>query len=255
MADYLIGRGKLKAGLRDANGYPLALVDLGECPQIELMTDVTYADNFTTAGALSRQDLHVPTRAAMSMNVTMKEKNLSNLVKLLNGEQVAVSSGSVTNSAWPTGIAAGEERRLPALDTNVTSLVLTDSAGTPATLTSGTHYTADLKRGTVKFINLASFVQPFKAAYTKTAGNVITMLQNIGLEYWFEAEILDISKRPNQLFQVELYRGVMDQPQSIQLKGEEVNTFQVKITGLDDDTKSESAGDPFGRFGRWIPIG
>lgn len=253
--DYLIGRGKLYAAERDTSGNPKALIDLGECPEIKLMPTVDYADNFTTDGAVSRQDLHVPVRSTLKMSVVMKEKTNGNLVKLLGGEEISVISGSVSNSAWPTGIAAGETWCLPALDTNVTSLVITDSAGTPATLTSGTHYTADLKNGQVKFINLGSFTQPFKAAYTKTAGKTIPILTNPGSEWYIIAEILDISKLPNQKFRVDIYRGVFDAPQEISLKGEEVNVFSTEITALDDTLRSDSTGDPFGRFGRWVPIG
>ena len=48
----------------------------------------------------------------------------------------------------------------------VSSLVVVDSAGTPATLTAGTHYTADLDFGALQFLDTTGFTAPFKAAYS-----------------------------------------------------------------------------------------
>lgn len=253
--DYLIGRGSLKIAERSVTGFPLALVDVGECPQIELAPQVDYVDNKETRSAFARRDLHLPIGASMMLNITMKEKTAANLALLMGGEVVTIAGGAVSALAWPTGIAAGEQRRLPDLAISVSSLSIVDSAGTPATLVSGTNYTADLDRGVITFLNVTGFTQPFKASYTVAAGETITFLSNMGKEWYILAEILDISKRPNKKFNVEIYRGVFDQPQAVALKGEDVAQFQTVITALDDDLRNETPGDPFGRYGRWYPIG
>jgi hypothetical protein len=247
MAKYLIGRGTLKIAPRGTDGYPLAFRDVGECPVIEVVPNVTYVDNFETASVAGKQDLHVPTRKALTMNVTMKEITSKNLGILLGGDVVTIAGGAASNLPWPTGIAAGEERRLPDLSFNVTSLVITDNAA--GTLVAGTHYTANLKTGTVKFINLASFVQPFKASFTRVASESVTALTSAQSEWHILAEIFNIAEA-GKAYLFEAFRAVIDQPQNVSLKGEDVNMFQTVVTVLNDDTKP-STGTPLGQYARW----
>lgn len=254
MGDYLIGRGKMRVGKRGADGFPLAMVDVGEIPSIELVTNTTYANNFYTGGAFARQDLHVPTRVGMQINTRMKEKTIANLVRFFGGESVAIPATPVSDLAWPTGIAAGEERLLPDLAINVGTFSIKDSAGSPLTLTPGTHYTVDLKAGIVKFLATPG-TQPYKASYTPVVGTSIPLLTVPGEAFFVDIDLIDISKQPNQRFKIQAYKAVFDQPQNIALKGDEVAEFPITLQCLDDETRTETAGLPFGRYGRWYPIG
>ena len=252
--DYLIGRGAMRVAKRNTAGFPLAFRNVGEIPQIELVTNTTYADNFATSSAFARQDLHVPTKVSMQLNCKMKEKTIANLVDWFGGEKIAIAATPVVDLPWPTGIAVGDEWLLPDLAINVGALSIKDSAGSPLTLTPGTHYTVDLKAGRVKFLATPG-TQPYKASYTPVAGNSIPLLTVPGTEFFIDVDIIDITKSPNQTFKVQAYKAVFEQPQSVQLKGDEVAEFPINIMCLDDDTKPETTGLPFGRYGRWYPIG
>lgn len=251
--DYLIGSGTVRVAKRDTNGLPLALRNIGECPMIELAPNAEYIDNFETATPANKQDLHVVKRVGIKCSITMKEKTVKNLAQFLGGSIVQVAGGSVSNLAWPTGIAVGDEWNLPDQAVNVSALTIVDSAGTPMTLVNGTHYKADLKFGRVTFLATPG-TQPYKASYTVAAGQIVVFLNNTGEELWLQADIIDKSKSPNQRFDVQLFRGVFDLPSKISLKGEDVATFETGFVVLADDTKPDDPTDPFGQYGRWRPI-
>ena len=104
------------------------------------------------------------TTAPATVNLTIEEFTKENLALALYGNHVVGTPGTVT--AEPVGGAApvpGDRYFLA--HPKVSSLVVIDSAGTPATLTLGTHYTADTDFGALQFLDTTGFTAPFKASY------------------------------------------------------------------------------------------
>lgn len=101
-----------------------------------------------------------------SANATLElaqfDKDL--LAMALYGASAAVTGATVTAETLPTMVVGGfYHTRHP----KVSSVVLKDSAGTPATLVAGTHYTVDdADYGRIKILSLGSFTQPFKVDYS-----------------------------------------------------------------------------------------
>lgn len=89
------------------------------------------------------------------------------LAQALYGDLVQVAGGSVTGEVMPTMVAGGiYSTRHP----KISALVVKDSAGSPATLVAGTHYTLDsADYGRIVVNSLGSFVQPFNVDYTYAA--------------------------------------------------------------------------------------
>lgn len=124
----------------------------------------------------------IETGKSMEVKLTMARFSTDEMSEALYGTKVAQASGSVTNEVLRAGLLAGEYVFLKhGMDVSV--LVITDSAGTPATLVADTHYTVvDAKNGVIKIINPATFVQPFKAAYAHTGYDNVTAFTKTTIE-------------------------------------------------------------------------
>lgn len=98
-----------------------------------------------------------------SVSLELAQFDLDMLAVAMYGTSATIAAGTVTGEVMPTMAVGGVYfTRKP----NISSVVIKDSAGTPATLVEGTDYTvdkADYGRITIK--NLGTYVQPFKVDY------------------------------------------------------------------------------------------
>jgi hypothetical protein len=245
-ATYLIGRGELAIADRDANGNPGALQDLGEVPEFEVSVDVTFADNFNTKKAISRQDLHVATRQTAKVRIVAKEATMENLALALFGEVVEGAGGNFSAVAFPSGIQAGGTYIIPGNRTRVSSIVITDSAVAPATVDED-DYEVDLVHGTVKFLNVTGYTQPFKIAGTEAADQKsVGLLKKRSQEKFIIFKGVNIADDDAPM-QVGLYRVALGPAQKIPYKGEEAAMYELEGNVLSDDEKDEDAD--LGTFG------
>jgi hypothetical protein len=155
-----------------------------------------------------------------------------------------VSSGSVTAEVLPT-LAVGDYVVLK--HGGVSSVVIKDSAGTPATLTAGTHYEIDSANGGVgKILNLGSFIQPLKADYAHTASADVTMFTAAPPErYLFLDGINTVDSSP---VRVRLYKVRFDPSSSIPFINDGFGQLELNGSVLYD---SEAAADAnLGGFGK-----
>lgn len=90
----------------------------------------------------------------------------------LYGTSTSVTGSTVTGETMPT-VAVGDyvHTKYP----GVSSVVVKDSAGTPATLVAGTDYLLDsAEHGRIQILSLGSYVQPFLTDYTYAAHGRVT---------------------------------------------------------------------------------
>ena len=80
----------------------------------------------------------------------------------------------------------------------VSALVVKDSAGTPATLTLGTHYTADTDFGAIQFLDTTGLTAPFKASYTYGAVTEIGIFTQPLPERFLRLEGVNTAARQRQ---------------------------------------------------------
>lgn len=93
----------------------------------------------------------------------------------LYGSSIARVAGTVTDEAMRSGLVADD--LVHTKHPNVSSLVVTDSAGTPGTLVADTNYSLDsAPHGRIKIIDPGSFTQPFKTAYAYADYGQVTAL-------------------------------------------------------------------------------
>jgi hypothetical protein len=152
-------QGKVYLGARLAGGKPGALFWVGDAPKcdVSLQTEAedqkeSYSGNRLTSARLQKGN-------SASVALTLNWANLKNLAVGLYGTEIDVSSGSVTAEALPTGLTNGAFIALN--HGGVSSLVVKDSAGTPATLVPGTDYRLDSANGgVIEILNIGTYVPP-----------------------------------------------------------------------------------------------
>jgi hypothetical protein len=237
-------QGKVFLGTRLTGGKPGALFWVGDAPKcdVSLQTEAedqkeSYSGNRLTSARLQKGN-------TANVALTLNWASGKNLALGLYGTELAVSSGTATAEVLPT-VAVGDYVVLQ--HGGVSSVVVTDSAGSPVTLTPGTHYDVDSANGGVlKIKNLGSFTQPLKAAYTYTASADVTMFTSAPPErYLFLDGKNTVDGSPVRL---RLYKVRFDPSSSIPCINDGFGQLELSGSVLYD---SEAAADAnLGGFGK-----
>jgi hypothetical protein len=174
--------------------------------------------------------------------------NPDNLALQVLGETAVIQGGTVTARALPTGLKAGDI--VPLGNHKVSSLVLKDSAGSPATL-DDTHYTlGDAAFGLVEILSVTGLTQPLKADFE--FGSILQIPAMVA--QLPEVSILirlkntaDAGKRLG----VELYRVQLNPAKTLQLIQEKgIQNPEIEGEVLIDPTKP--ADGDLGQYGRIV---
>lgn len=240
-------QGKIWLGERLSNGKPGALrwVDDAGTLQIKLTSDKSERTESWSGNRLTSATLNKANKAEFSLS--LNAFSADNLVLGTFGTKAVIAGGSASAEALPTGLAVGD---VVALDhRNISALVLTDSGGTPATLTAGTDYDIESASGglvVIKSLGGTPYTQPFKAAYTYGDGVNVTMFSQGAPERYL---MLDgINTVSNERVVVRLYRAKFDPVSQLDLISDDFGKLDLAGGVLFDSTNAADAA--LGGFGR-----
>jgi hypothetical protein len=221
--------------------------DVGNVPalRVSLATDTLQHKESRTGNRLV--DLRLVRERSATITMTLENFSKANLQLLLQGTTTSVVSGSASNETFATGLVVGDIVAL--LHPFVSSVVVTDSAGSPAILVAGTDYTVDANSGMVTILNLGSYTQPFKAAYSYTETDYVQMFKEATKERFLRFAGLNTANS-NKPVVVELYRVIFDPAQNLDLINDELAQFELEGSVLYDSTRDLDA--TLGGFGRII---
>ena len=149
MSTYASFQGRVFLGKRDPAGLPIEVRSPGNVAELKLSLKTDVLEHFESQTGQRSLDHRMVKQKSATVNLTIEEFTKENLALALYGNHVVGTPGTVT--AEPIGGATptpGDRYFLA--HPKVSSLVVTDSAGTPTTLTLGTHYTADVDFGAVQ---------------------------------------------------------------------------------------------------------
>ena len=196
-------------------------------------------------------DLRKRDELKLNVEITFDQIDLENLKQMAQGDSVTQTTSPVSAESLPgsTTPAVGDVYYLANVD--VGSLVITDSTGSPKTLTLNTNYTADLKTGRIVLLDITTggaFTGPLKAAYTPTAETKVKFFSASALEYWVWFSGVNTAVAGSPTARVELYR-VSFSPTEIPMITEDANPQVYTMTGtaLVDSTKT--AAGAYGQYG------
>lgn len=242
-------QGVVTLGERDANGPTGVYFDIGDCPQLStaLTVEQEIVKESTTGQRLDLARLE----KGKTAEVTLQLRSLDDktLALLMRSTVEAVTGSTVSDELSPTTLAVDDIVKLSF--PFVSSVTITDSAGSPATLTAGTHYTLDADSGMYRIVDLASFTLPLKASYTYAAHSNAAMFTGAKLSYELVFSGVNTA-RSNSPARVELYKVEFDPANNLPFVTNEAGLFELKGSMLVDDTKdaTDATYGPFGRVMR-----
>lgn len=189
---------------------------------------------------------------SVAVDLTMHSLDTDNLALALRSAVVTTAGGTATAESLGTGLVVGDVVYLA--NPGVSALVITDSTGTPLTLVDGTDYTVDAPFGRVTILNVGTYVQPFKAAYTYADRKAVGMFTAPQKNYALRYEGLDLANQ-NAPVMVDFYKVAPSVLQQLDLitTGTDVAGMQVTAAALADQSKPATGG--LGQFGSITKIG
>jgi hypothetical protein len=249
-SDLVSFQGKLYEAVRDANGLPAGFRFVGTASELKfgLQTEEVDHKETTSGNRLIDGVLTKPGQATLSFTLDTLSKG--NVEMGLQSSQVSNAGTGITGETQAT-LAVGDF--IFTKHGNITSLVITDSAGSPATLTLNTHYSLDdAVHGLIKILSLGSFTQPFKLAYTYAQEIIFPFFANTGQERYFRFLGLNTYMSPNKKVAFEFYRGKPKPFSEFKLIDEEFGKYAIEVRLLADSVRASDAN--FLQFGRYIPL-
>lgn len=247
---YYSGQGKVLVAERDANGNAKAFRFLGNCSAVNLalQTDVLEHKESTSGQRLT--DLRLIREKKAQLSIQMEEFSQKNLALAMYGTDSAIAAGSVVSETFPTSLIVGDLVRTAKPD--ISAPVVTDSTGSPLTLTLNTDYRVfSAKHGTIEILNLGAYIQPFKINYSNAAAVNINMLTGSLPERWFRFEGLNTADSDKPVL-IEVYRVALDPLKEAAFLGDDILKMELAGSGLYDSTKS--ADTVLGQFARVVLV-
>lgn len=250
---YLLGRGPVYIGDRDATTGKPGEMKKVHCNVLEATMESQFASHYNSDGAVKALDLYVITQQEGMINITLDENDAEIFAMALGGEKTDVTTGATfTDLPFPATVEVGKPYLVPGGYSNLDTLTIEDSAGTPAPLSLGTNYTQDLNTGIITFVNISGFTPPFTASGEEKDNFEVVSIQTRGVvEKYVRFAGLNIAVEPNKPIVVDFYR-VSFPPNNISLKneGDEVNSFPFEAKLLKDETAPFDS--VFGQYGRIV---
>lgn len=250
MSYYASFQGRVYLGKRDINGLPIEVRSPGNVADLKLSLKTEVLEHYESQSGQRSLDHRMIKSKSATINLSIEEFTKENLALALYGTHVATTGGSVTNELVGGAAPVIGDRYFLA-HPKVSALVVKDSAGTPATLTLGTHYTADTDFGALQFLDTTGLTAPFKASYAFGDVSEIGIFTQPLPERYLRLEGLNTAQG-NAKVLVELYRVAFDPLKELALISNEYNKFDMEGSLLADSTKPYDA--VLGQFGRIVQI-
>jgi len=251
MSYYASFQGRVYLGERDNNGQPIHVRTPGNVADLSLALKTDVIEHYESQSGQRAVDLRLVKQKSATVALTIEEFTPENLSLALYGNHTTDAGGSVTAEGVGGAAPVMGERYFLA-HPKVTALTLVDSAGTPATLTAGTHYTADADFGAIQLLDITGLTAPFKASYTYGGVTEIGIFTQPLPERFLRLEGVNTAAG-NARVLIELYRVAFDPLKKFDIISNELNKFELEGSLLADSTKPYDA--VLGQFGRIVQLG
>lgn len=253
--NHFSGQGDVLLAKRGSGGAPGAFFMVGNAPKFEIAPTIERRKHKESRSGQRLVDKIQSTTKSATVSMTLEDIRKDNVALLLSGKKVALGSGSYSGSSYdtfPSGLAVGSIVKLA--KPNASSIVVKDSAGSPATLVAGTDYRVlDADHGLVEILSLGSYTQPLRAQYSYAATDVVTAFEaEDDDEYYLYFAGTNTEGNPDQKIGMDVYRVVFDPAALLALINDEQGTFELKGEVLRDAARASDSN--FGGFARWVYV-
>lgn len=187
----------------------------------------------------------------MTWSATLNSLVSENLALFTDGTTTSIASGSATAEVLPSGLVSGDMVALANI--NVSSLVITDSSGSPQTLPA-VNYDLNAAVGSFTLLSLPTSpapTQPFKAAYTFGAAKQVAFFKATRKSVALRYEGINLAEDGAPVV-MEIYKTSPSLLTELALinSGTDVAGMPVTFGALLDSRKAASGA--LGQFGRFI---
>lgn len=245
-----LGRGCIYIGERNSSGQVINMTEI-HTPKFEVQVESEIKERENTCNAIASVDVRVASKQTGKVMITTDEHNAKLLAIALGGEVTTNTSQTFTNKAFPSGLVAGNIVPVPGGFANIDTLALTDSAGTPANLSLGTHYTQDLDYGLITIVSVGSFTQPFKATgATLASGQTISIMTKNLVEKFIRFKGINIAANDAKCV-LDIYRASFG-PSKITPKDTGGDFQSLDFEGVLLSDPNSVLDTTFGKFGKYI---
>ncbi len=177
------GRGQAWMGDAVAGGMPSTFgLDLEQIESLEISLAAEYAEFVSKRSSIAKKALKVVHTITATGKLVCAVHSAALLKTYLYGSATTIAGGSVSATAFaktalPT---VGDILPLPSNKVKASSVVITDSAGSPVTGVLGTDYELDADAGVIKVLSVSSLsTAPWKAAFTEAAATGTNLFQTV----------------------------------------------------------------------------
>jgi hypothetical protein len=247
METYFLGQGKVALVERNADGSTGKVLYVGNVPSLKLSLKTDKIEHYESTSGLRQQDRSIIKTLGAEVSVTFEEITKENAEVLLYGDTRTIASATAQTETLPTGIIAGETYLLKGQ--NLTNVTVHDSAGTPA-LVAASNYEINATFGTIKFISVGSFTQPFTVQSDRGAVKAVPMFSNQGKERYLRFEGINKANDVDSNVLIEVYRLKFDPVKDFDIINEDLAKFELSGSALVDNTRAADAN--LGKFGRIV---
>lgn len=249
--NYFSFQGQVYIGKKNTDGTPKALFYVGNSPEVNIQFETSTILHKESTSCSRLIDRILETEVKVTLKIVLEELLSTNLEKALRSTAVAVTGSSVTNEALTGSTpAVGDYYRTKFTD--LSSIVVKDSAGSPATLTLGTHYeVTSAKYGLIKLLNLGSFTTPFTINYTYASQTIYPFFNTSRTDFYIVVDLCN-SATDNAKYRLELFDVQLEPTKDFAIINDAFGRFELDGSALYDTNLGADAN--FGNFGRLIPI-
>lgn len=221
---------------------------------VSIAFNSTYITHDAKCGAVDVEDFRMLKSLAATLTIAMTNFTARNLILALQGLSVVADAAPVvvTDEVLPTIPAIVGTTSYPVVALGgansaykIASLVVKDSTGSPLTLVSGTDYVGDLNFGTIEFRNLGSYVQPFKASYTKQNPLIVAALATGDIRRWLRFNGTNYANA-SKITPVNIFNVSISPSKALELEPDEYGRLELECAALVD--LSRASNDPRGQF-------
>ena len=245
--EFFYGQGRISLAERDATtGVPGKFIYVGDVSVLTGKMTTTQVKHMESNSGQRSLAASFTVEKAMTVDMTLHSLSTANLAIAMRGAVVTTAGGTATAESLGASLDVGDVVYLA--NPGVSSLVITDSTGTPLTLVKDTDYAVDENFGRITILSVGAYVQPFKAAYTYAARSAVGMFTTAQKYYALRYEGLDLANG-NVPVIADYYKvspGVLQELQHI-TTGTDVAGMAITGDVLLDSNKP--ATGPLGQFG------
>lgn len=251
--EYLFGKGRVAFQERDVNGAVSELYYIGNCPEFKISGTADRIKHYESESGANALDRNIVKTSELEFSITLENWKNANLALMLWGTETAIATAATQSYFFPSGIVNNDIHAVPN-GFNITNAVVKDSAGTPATVTN-TKYTLDVDLGTITFLDVAGYTQPFEIEYDRGAATSVPLITTTPPSRFLRFEGQNLGNPGlsySDKFLVELYICQFDLPTDLSFIGDDFAKFELKGALQADDTRSSNSA--LGSYGRIVKV-